>query len=490
MKLLHLALLSSIFINTLSAAEAKERKMEEKVIRQYIFVPKKIDPAHILTMAELDISMAISSTLVEWDDSRQPVAGLSEKWEVPSSNIIRFKLRHGLKWSNGDKITANEVCRSFERAKTKYLDELSSLFDVIKEFRCPDDRTVEFETKVSIADSNILRKITEPMYGLVDTDKNGEISLKRSSGAFIIESSNANEVRLKKNTNWYKNTDNIADRVELKQQPENSTPVLDFAADKWVNFLTTNSLLSEKVMNDFKKSNYEVWQRSFDKIFFLAPSKKFVNEFGSGALKSIGNNIQIEALLPQASGFSKTAQFFPRGYVLHSQNFNTGDIAKLPIFKRSLKILLPLTPSGLVVKETLPKEIERITGQKPTVSLVKPNEISEAKAKGDYDIIAVNVAVDDPNFEGAMAFFFAGNAPLIQSGTGENDFVGRIAKTKTLQTDPERVAEMRSIISKATIEGYVAPLFHFASMTVAKGLDLSKVPKTKETIPFSQIGFR
>lgn len=471
-------------------AVAKERKMEEKVIRQYIFVPKKIDPAHILTMAELDISMALSSTLVEWDDSRQPVAGLSEKWEVPSSNIIRFKLRNGLKWSNGDKVTADEVCRSFERAKTKYLDELRSLFDVVKEFRCPDDRTVEFETKVSVADSNILRKITEPMYGLVDTDKSGEISLKRSSGPFVIESATASEVCLKKNKNWFKNHETVADRVELKQQLENSIPILDFAKDKWVNFLTTNSLVSEKVMNDFKKNDYDLWQRSFDKIFFLAPSKKFINEFGSSALKSIGTHIQIESLLPQVSGFLKTVQFFPRGYVLHSQNFNLSDAEKLPSFKRGLKILLPLTPSGLVVKDTLPKEIERITGQKPIVNQVKPNEISEAKAKGDYDIIAVNVAVDDPNYEGAMAFFFAGNAPLIQSGTAENDFVGRISKAKSLKTDEERVTEMRSIISKATTEGYVAPLFHFASMTIAKGLDLSKVPKTKETIPFSQIGFR
>lgn len=40
---------------------------DEKVIRTYIFIPKVVDPAHILTMAELDISVSIASTLIEWD---------------------------------------------------------------------------------------------------------------------------------------------------------------------------------------------------------------------------------------------------------------------------------------------------------------------------------------------------------------------------------------------------------------------------------------
>jgi MarR-like DNA-binding transcriptional regulator SgrR of sgrS sRNA len=477
----------------ISLAQAKELKMatEGKIVRTYMSLPKEVDPAHILTMADLDLSYALASTLVEWDDSRQPVGALSEKWDFPKPNVIRFHLRDAIQWSNGDKILAREVCASFERAKKKYLDELQSLFDVVSGIRCPNDNTVEFETKTTVAESNILRKITEPMYGLVDVRDDGNLSLKRSSGPFLVQKVSPTELVLVKNKHWYKDSAAIAEKIELRPAPVDTNVVAQFVKDPWANMISANSLQPKAVVDEFKTKGFDIWQRSYDKIFYLAPSKTFLKEFGSRPLKALGRQIHVEDIMPGLSGFTPTEQFFPRGYVLHSLNFKTEPEKSVPDFKRPLRILMPATPSGLAVRESLPKEIERLTGKKPELILVKPNEIGEAKGKEVYDILACNLAVDDPNFEGAMAFFFAGNSPLIPSGMGENNFVEKIANAKFLKTDAERIEAMRSVISKATQEGYVVPLFHFASLTVGKnGIDLSRVPLTKETIPFSQIRFK
>ncbi len=464
---------------------------EPKIIRTYMSLPKQIDPAHILTMADLDLSFALASTLVEWDDSRQPVGALSDKWDFPKSNVIRFHIRGGVKWSNGDQIFAKEVLASFERAKKKYPDELQSLFDIIVQIRCPNDETIEFETKNSIGESNILRKLTEPMYGLVDTEKGGNISLSRSSGPFIVNQLTSSELTLTKNKNWFKGSDKLADRIELRPPSPDADLVTQFAKDSWANMVSSNSLQSAQLLNEFKAQNFEIWQRSHDKVFFLSPSPNFIKDFGTRALKSIGQQIQVKKILPNIGGYTVTDQFFPNGYVLHNLIFKNELEKEVSKFGRALTVLLPATPSGILVKEDLPKEIERITGRKPNVILVKPNEVAEAKAKGNYDILAVNVAVDDPNFEGAMTFFFAGNAPLIPSGAGENNFIQKISAVKSLKKDEEKIVSMRSVISKATQEGFVAPLFHFSSLTLAKnGIDLSLVPLTKETIPFSQIRFK
>lgn len=490
--LLHLAaLLSSIF--SFNIAMAKEVKMVsgEKIVKTYMSLPKVVDPAHILTMADLDLSYALASTLVEWDESRQPVGALSDKWEFPKPNVIRFHLREGIQWSNGDKILSKEVCASFERAKKKYFDELRSLFDVVSKISCPNDTTVEFETKTTVAESNILRKLTEPMYGIADIRSDDNVNLKRSSGPFVVQKIDGSELILSKNQRWYKDSSQLADRIELRPTPNDKNIVAEFSKDAWANLISANSLQSKSVIDGFKDSGFEIWQRSYDKVFFLAPSKTFLKDYGSKALKALGSQIKVENLLTGLSGFTTTEQFFPRGYVLYNQNFKAEPGKTLPEFKRALRILLPATSSGNAVKESLPKEIERITGKKPELLFVKPSEIGEAKAKENYDIFALNVAVDDPNFEGAMSFFFAGNYPLIPSGTGENNFVEQIANAKFLKTDAERIESMRSIISKATQEGYVAPLFHFASMAIAKDkIDLSKVPLTKETVPFSQIRFK
>ena len=54
------------------------------------------------------------------------------------------------------------------------------------------------------------------------------------------------------------------------------------------------------------------------------------------------------------------------------------------------------------------------------------------KSRGKIIALEGNLisAVDDPNFEGAMSFFFAGKFPLIPSGDGELNFVEQIKNTK------------------------------------------------------------
>lgn len=464
---------------------------KENSIHAYMSFPKQIDPAHILTMVDLDLSYALASTLVEWDDKRQVVAGLSNKWEVPNPNIIRFMLRPDLKWSDGESISSKDILLSLNRAKEKYYDDLKSLFDEVKDIRCPSPTTIEFETKASVSESGILKKLTEPMYGLVAIGADKQINLKKSAGPFLWESQSEKSLVLVRNKNWFKDTDIIADRIELRP-PTPGQNIMDvFFEDQWVNMFSSSSLVPEKRMQELKEKNAKIWKRDFDKVFFLSPSQNFLKNHGGAALKAVGEKLNIKTLLEGLSGYTETKQFFPRGYVIYDPSFKDETTKQSNKLTKSLKILMPDGITAKFIKDNLSREVGRITGKAPVIQLVKLNELDDARAKNDYDLMALNVAVVDPNFEGAMAFFFAGKYPLIPSGENERDFASEVSKIKSLKKESEKIEKLRRVISQATLSGHVLPLFHFSSLTIGKGnLDFSEVPLTRESVPFSLVRFQ
>lgn len=80
--------------------------------------PQDIDP-HITTgVPESHIVGALFEGLVnKHPDTLQPVPGVAERWEVnDDGRIYRFHLRHNAKWSNGDRITAEDFRWSWWRA--------------------------------------------------------------------------------------------------------------------------------------------------------------------------------------------------------------------------------------------------------------------------------------------------------------------------------------------------------------------------------------
>ncbi len=110
-------------------------------VRTYMNYPEIIDPAHILSMADLELAISLASTLVTFDDNRSPIAGLAKSWHIEGQKI-KFILRDGLKWSNGEKITAEHYRLSLLRAKKLYSGDLKAFFDSVEKIEAPNEGTV------------------------------------------------------------------------------------------------------------------------------------------------------------------------------------------------------------------------------------------------------------------------------------------------------------------------------------------------------------
>ena len=197
--------------------------------------------------------------------------------------------------------------------------------------------------------------------------------------------------------------------------------------------------------------------------------------------------IDKSKVLTGLSGFTPADQFFPRGYELWSMTPPKLEEAKASSFK-SIKLIIIDSAVANIVKENLSQIIKEITSSDVDVEIVLPQEF-EARAKaGSYDILATQIAVADPNFEGAMSYFFEREPAFIQSAKAPLDFAKQTQLARGLATSKERAKQMREIIIKAQEAGFVLPIFHFSSMAIAKkGVNLSAVPNSDETVLFSKV---
>jgi oligopeptide transport system substrate-binding protein len=102
--------------------------------------PETLDPQKTTSDEPIAITRDMFTGLLTLDNHRHPIPGVAESWDVsPDGKIWIFHLRHGLKWSNGDKLTAEDFVYSFRRladpataaSDTSDLDQVENALAII-----------------------------------------------------------------------------------------------------------------------------------------------------------------------------------------------------------------------------------------------------------------------------------------------------------------------------------------------------------------------
>lgn len=456
-------------------------------VRTYMTIPKEIDPAHILSMADLELSVALASTLVTFDQERQITSALAEKWEITAPKEIQFKLRKNLLWSDGTPVLAEHFKLSLERAKRAYPNDLKALFDGIDSISATDSATLKITTKTDVEKSGILLKLTEPMYGLLFI-KDGKSDLSKTSGPFSLEKQKDTEVTLKANSHWYSYNAKMPSAVEIRSIPKDTDLIEHFRKDEWANLVSGSSLMQASTLKELEKAGFKTWQRSLDKVFSLYPTKAFLKNHGEKILRSVSTKVDCDKMMKGLSGYSRADQFFPRGYELWSAaSPRVVAPESLPKLNK-IKILMPATTYTASLKDKIAPAIAKATNIQTELEVVPLSALNERMTRGDYDLLATGIAVADPNFEGAMSFFIEREPAFIPSTESPMDFSAQLRTARGLPTSKDRAGKMKDIILKAQEAGHVLPLFHFSSLAIAKpGIDLSQIPNTDETVLFSKV---
>src|SRR5207253_6022163 len=91
----------------------------------------------------ISVRLNLFDSLVERDFEGKIVPGLAESWNVVDDKTIDFKLRTGVKFHNGQDLTANDVKASFDHVLDPNIKAPStSVFAAVKEAQVVDPRTV------------------------------------------------------------------------------------------------------------------------------------------------------------------------------------------------------------------------------------------------------------------------------------------------------------------------------------------------------------
>lgn len=481
-----------IMITTLGSVMAQT---DLHTIKTYMSFNFPVDPASVKTLVDLDLSYALSTTLVDWNDSRHLIEGLAEPINSANEKELILNLKASAKWSDGSSITAAQVIRSIDHAKQLHDEAMKGLFEMITSIEAKDERTIVFHLNRPVAQSQILHKLTEPVYGILFIKDDGKMDLTKTSGPFILESSSEKELVLKVNSHWYAHQKGMAQTVIIRQ-PQAATPgdQEGFAGDSWPNIMSSSSLMSDASLQSFKDKKYSVWNRNLDRLFFLSPSNHLANNEGRKFFKALSTKLDRKTLLNGLGGYHLSEQFFPPGYVIFDPEFiapkSTLDIPT-EYKRRPLKLLGAEGRVGTKMKENIISALKEVTGQVAQIKLVPLNELFKEIDRGDYDIVLMTLAVNDPNAEGPVSFIFGLNTPLIQNSEGDlGNFKNRVIKARTLD-EKSRNTEYRKVFTQATQDGCLLPLFHFSSIVIARdGIDLSNIPTTDETVAFAKIRFK
>jgi peptide/nickel transport system substrate-binding protein len=119
---------------------------DAKVLRVgWLSEPKTLDPVGPSDNPSLWALHNVHDTLVRVsNDSNSIEPDLAKSWEVSADNLTyTFHLRQGLKFHNGDDVTAEDVVFSLDRTRNPKECPYSSMFDPIKEIQAVDKDTVK-----------------------------------------------------------------------------------------------------------------------------------------------------------------------------------------------------------------------------------------------------------------------------------------------------------------------------------------------------------
>ena len=269
---------------TETAAEKPKSKLKRIVINENE-EPQSINPNLTTDSTGITVNSIMSEGLMRSGRDGSPVAGLAEKWETSEDGLTwTFHLREGLKWSNGDPLTAND----FKFSWLKVLDpetgaKKADLLYVIKgaeayntgngkkedvRINVIDDKTLEVKLEqpteyfLSLLAHVTYSPISEKFYEKTGTKYGLEPENTVASGPYVLKSWNhsANLVLAKNENYWNKDAIKL-DEIEIKLITDNEAALNAFN-NKEIDLIRISSAQYEKYKDDKRIhmfQNNSVW---------------------------------------------------------------------------------------------------------------------------------------------------------------------------------------------------------------------------------------
>ncbi|MGZ3771788.1 MAG: ABC transporter substrate-binding protein [Bdellovibrio sp.] len=474
---------------------ASTESKELKVRLSYVL---PVDPSLVQTMADYDLSLILSRTWFDYDESRKAIPGLIQSWEFDSKKGgYHFKINPKAKWSDGKSLTASELYenlkKGIENPKSTYGIGMKGIINLSTFHKKNESEFFigTFSKKPTAAFFQRMGSIFWSVVAPEDFAENLFDKIKgnsRSLGPYVIKSVAKDEIILKQNPYFLGELSQAPTSIHIKKVND-SFDLNDFLENKtWENYIQINTLLDSDLGTKLINKKFPMWTRGSDRISLLKP-------YGEG--ETLKKRQLLGLLIAKTFHETKTSLTFsvrkalsiqPLGYPLH----NDFDYAKIKIdssqLPKKIKILSYVSSFHDYHKKAL-EPVFKDLGLSVEWDLKNRGEyltLLFADKESDHDFALSGFGVADPEPATWLGLIFG--SKFIKFSKFDGNEFSKIASHKA---DGNEVEDFKSLISKIQKEGGFVPLFFFSTLSIGKPpMDFSKIRELDETVDYSKIIFK
>lgn len=211
--------------------------------------PTNLDPRVGLDAQSERIGELLFDSLVRRNEHFELQPALADRWEIPDPQTYVFHLHRGVKFHDGQPLTARDVKWTFDSLLTgKIRSSKTAAYNKIDHIDAPDDFTVIFHLKEPTA--SLLWNLSDGAIGIVPYGSGENFNQHPiGSGPFrFVSAQQDKDVVIERNPDYWGAPANI-ERVEFKVIPDATTRALELrkhSADVAINSLTADTVLALK----------------------------------------------------------------------------------------------------------------------------------------------------------------------------------------------------------------------------------------------------
>ena len=453
--------------------------------------PSSIDPQITTDIPGGTVDELILEGLLRKDKTGKSVAGIAQKWEKSKDGLVwTFHLRDGVKWSNGDPVTANDfkagwirglnpdtagsnasmlfVIKNGEKYNAKKVSENEVGIKVI------DDKTLQvtLESPIPYFDDLVTFKSFMPLnqkfYNEAKDKYFTEAKYTISNGPYILEKwTHDSELKFKKNPNYWDGANVKTDNVELKIIATDSTVNAFKNKEVDVTAVTFEQAKEFTGKPELVKANdggiYYLLFNTKENVFKNAKVRRAITmainkeELVNKVLE--GSEKLTKTFTPSGIGLNGVSKDFPAEVATDQPKFNAAEakkllaeglkeegLSELPRFE----ILFNDTGSRKAIAEYIQESLRNNLGANVELDMVSGKERIERTKKRDYQISLQNWTGDFLDPITYLDLFDSTNAN--NRGDFKNVKYDELTKTVKSSADPKvrvpAMIEMEKLISE------------------------------------------
>lgn len=453
--------------------------------------PSSIDPQITTDIPGGTVDELILEGLLRKDKTGKSVAGIAEKWEKSKDGLVwTFHLRDGVKWSNGDPVTANDfkagwirglnpdtagsnasmlfVIKNGEKYNAKKVSENEVGIKVI------DDKTLQvtLESPIPYFDDLVTFKSFMPLnqkfYNEAKDKYFTEAEYTISNGPYTLEKwTHDSELKFKKNPNYWDGANVKTDNVELKIIATDSAVNAFKNKEVDVTAVTFEQAKEFTGKPELVKANdggiYYLLFNTKENVFKNAKVRRAITmainkeELVNKVLE--GSEKLTKTFTPSGIGLNGVSKDFPAEVATDQPKFNAAEakkllaeglkeegLSELPRFE----ILFNDTGSRKAIAEYIQESLRNNLGANVELDMVSGKERIERTKKRDYQISLQNWTGDFLDPITYLDLFDSTNAN--NRGDFKNVKYDELTKTVKSSADPKvrvpAMIEMEKLISE------------------------------------------